>query len=75
MAVDKLAKVVSQVLNVDPKAINNSLSRDSAEEWDSFNHLLLINTIEKTLKIKFTLPEVEKIKTFKQLKKIVAAKK
>ena len=72
---DQLETIVSQVLRTETGRINNDLSRDNAEEWDSFNHLVLISEIEKQMRIKFTLSEVEKIKNFGQLKDVVASKK
>ena len=44
---DSLKQIVSRVLNID--SINENVSRNNTEEWDSFNHLLLISEIEKEL--------------------------
>lgn len=69
-----LEKIVMRVLNIEEDKIIAELSRNTTEEWDSFNHLLLINEIEKNLGIKFSISEVEKIKTFGQLQEIIAKK-
>ena len=71
---DNLKKIVAKVLNIDEIRVNDSLSMSNAEEWDSFNHLLLISEIEKELGITFSIQEVEKIKSFRDLREIVSSK-
>jgi len=71
---EALKKIVAKVLNVDESKVDDSLTIDHTEQWDSFNHLLLISEIEKNLGIKFSIQEVEKIKSFKDLREIVLSK-
>ncbi len=71
---DNLKKIVAKVLNIDEIRVNDSLSMSNAEEWDSFNHLLLISEIEKELGITFSIQEVEKIKSFRELRETVLGK-
>ena len=71
---EKLKNIMSKVLNVSEKEINEKISRGNPEAWDSFNHLLLISEIEKEMKIGFTIQEVERIKKFKDLVKVIAKK-
>ena len=70
---EALKKIVAKVLNVDESKVDE-LTMDNAEQWDSFNHLLLISEIEKQLGIKFSIHEVENIKSFKGLSEIVGNK-
>jgi acyl carrier protein len=72
---DKLRGIMSRVLNIDVGEINDDISRNDTEQWDSFNHLLLISEIEKEMGVKFTTPEVEEIKTFRDLREAVSRKK
>ena len=72
---ENLRQIVSRVLNLGMDKINDELSRNNAEEWDSFNHLLLISEIEKEIKVKFTMLEVERIKTFKELQEVISKKR
>ncbi|MBI2523097.1 acyl carrier protein [Candidatus Woesearchaeota archaeon] len=69
-----LKKIVAKVLDIDEIKVNDSLTMSNAEQWDSFNHLLLISEIEKELGITFFIQEVEKIKSFKDLREIVLSK-
>ena len=70
---EKLENILSRVLGIDEDKVNEGLERGSGE-WDSFNHLLLISEIEKEMNIKFTTQEIEKIKTFKDLREVVLSK-
>jgi len=70
---EKLKNNLSRVLSIDGGEVSDELSRGSGE-WDSFNHLLLISEIEKEIDIKFTTQEIEKIKTFKDLREVVLSK-
>lgn len=69
-----LKQIVARVLNIKESKVTPMLSRGTTEEWDSFNHLLLISEIEKKFGIKFTISEVERVKTFKELQKLVEKK-
>ena len=71
---EELKKIVAKVLNIEEIKVNNSLTMGNTEQWDSFNHLLLISEIEKKLGITFSIQEVEKIKSFKDLREIVSNK-
>ncbi len=70
----KLKRLFAQVLNINEKEVTEQTSRENMTEWDSFNHLLLINEIEKEFNIKFTMEEVEKIRTFKDIRRLAADK-
>ena len=70
----ELKKIVVKVLNIDEIEVNDTLTMENAKQWDSFNHLLLISEIEKEMGITFSIQEVEKIKSFKDLREIVLDK-
>ncbi len=71
---EKLHKILSGILDLELEEIKPGLEREVTEEWDSFNHLLIIHELEKELGIKFAIDEVEKIKTLEDLEKIVSEK-
>jgi len=70
----ELKKIVAKILSIDEIKVNDALTMKNAEQWDSFNHLLLISEIEKKLGITFSIQEVEKIKSFRDLREIVSSK-
>ena len=71
---EALKNIVAKVLNIDEIKVNDTLTMGNAKQWDSFNHLLLISEIEKEMGITFSIQEVEKIKSFRDLREIVSSK-
>lgn len=69
-----LKEIVSRVFGIDIDRVNDQLTHDNTEQWDSFNHLLLISEIEKEMNVSFTISEVEQIRTFKELREIISKK-
>lgn len=66
---ESLKELVSKVLGVDIKELNDDSSPDTISSWDSFNGLMLISKLEKNFNIKFTIKEVAsftKLKDFKE---------
>lgn len=70
---EKLKQIVSQVLELGGFEVDDQLQKGSGS-WDSFNHLLLINELEKFFVIKFTMKEVTEIKNFADLRIIIERK-
>ncbi len=64
---EKLYKVLSNVLGIDIESINDSTGPDNVESWDSFNALMLISEFEEVFDMKFTIPEVEKVRCVKDI--------
>ena len=70
----ELKEIMAKVMEVSVNQIGDNFSRKNNVEWDSFNHLALISEIEKKMNIEFTMEEVDKIITFKDLCLIVSRK-
>jgi acyl carrier protein len=66
---NKLKKILSQVLGVDESEINDQSSPDNIESWDSFNGLMLVSELESQYKIHFSTDEVISIRTVGDIKK------
>jgi acyl carrier protein len=71
---EKLKNLVSKVLQINIDQVDEHLSRDTADQWDSFNHLLLISEIEKEFGITFNIMEIEQIKLYTDLEDMVLRK-
>ena len=67
----KLYKIVSEVMNVPVSRINDGSSPESIETWDSFHGLVLLDDLETTFNVKFTVDEVLSIKTVADIKRIL----
>lgn len=71
---DQLRKIFARVLDLDESEITDQTSRENTENWDSFNHLLLVNEIERECKVRFTINEVEKVKNIRDAKNLLIQK-
>jgi len=65
----RLKKILSKVLEVDEKEINDDSSPDTIESWDSFNGLMLVTELENEFKVNFTMDEVINIINVGDIKK------
>jgi acyl carrier protein len=69
----RLREILSDILDIDPIQIADDFSRDDSSGWDSMAHLRLITAIEQAFGIKFTMKEIEEIRTYGDLRARVAA--
>jgi magnesium-protoporphyrin IX monomethyl ester (oxidative) cyclase len=67
---NRIKHIIATVLGIDERTITDETTRDNTEEWDSFNHLLLINNLEKELNISVKISDIEKIRSFSDIKKV-----
>ena len=68
----QLKEVIARTLGLELSEVTDKLERNKNEEWDSFNHLMLISEIEKAAGISFSTRQIEAIKNVDDLKKAVA---
>jgi len=72
---DRLKQLLASALNIDDENVDDSLSRDNSEEWDSFNHLMLMSEIEKQFGVSFTLQEIEEARSYSDIRALILKKK
>lgn len=65
----KLKTILSKVLEIDEKVINDATSPTNTETWDSFNGLMLVSELEKNYNVQFTMDEVTVVKCVGDIKK------
>ena len=68
---EKLLSLLSNVFKVEASAINDDTSPDNMKTWDSFNTLKIIMNIENEFNITLPLEDVVKIKSVKDIKKLI----
>ncbi len=68
----RLRQILADVLDIDPQ-ITDDFSRDDESGWDSMAHLRLITAVEQAFGIKFTMREIEEIRSYGDLRDRVAA--
>ncbi len=58
---NKLTIVFKTVFDNDTIELNDELTANDIERWDSLSHMILINEIETAFQIKFKLKELNKM--------------
>lgn len=71
---EKLSTLFIKVFGLETGQSLDNFNREDNEEWDSFNHFLLISEIERESEIKFTIDEVQNVKSFTQLAEMIDSK-
>lgn len=70
----KLEQILCDVLRLKKNQLNDDLSMETTENWDSLKHMDLITSMEDELKIKFRMDEIVIMKDIKTIKKIINKK-
>ena len=65
----KLFEIISQVMSFPISEINDKSSPENIEAWDSFNGLVLLDELEISFDVKFSLDEITDVKTVGDIKK------
>ena len=65
----KLFEIISQVMAIPISEINDKSSPENIEAWDSFNGLVLLDELESSFDVKFSLDEITDVKTVEDIKK------
>jgi acyl carrier protein len=69
-----IKEVMSDILGLEPTAIDASSSMESVESWDSANHVNLVLAIEESLGISFDVAEIEQATSYAELVRLVRSK-
>ena len=67
----RLREILAKVLLLDDSEINDELSRDDVEEWDSLAHLMLINEVESAFQVTFGDEDILSVHTVGDLKRVL----
>jgi len=66
---EKLYDIISKVFSVQISEINDESSPETIESWDSFNGLILVDELESSFNIKFSVSEIIDVKNVKDIKR------
>ena len=72
--VEKIASILSDVIDREGLTLTESTTADSVEDWDSINHVRLLMGLESELRIQFETDEVNSIKNVGGLVDIIQKK-
>ena len=60
--VEKLTSVFQEVFSDSSLVLNDDMTANDVEKWDSLTHMLMISTVEERFGVKFKLKELNKLK-------------
>ena len=55
---ERLNEIFKDVLDLDEVDLNEETTAYDIEEWDSLNHIQLVDAIQKKMNVKFTSKEI-----------------
>lgn len=71
---EKLNKILCDVFRLKENELNDTLTMEDIEKWDSLTHMDLITSIEEGLNIQLTMDDIVSMKTIKTIKTIIQEK-
>ena len=70
---DKLFNLLSRILKIDSKIINDKTSPDNVDTWDSYNGLMMVSELELVFNVQFTMDEVVAVRNVGDIKRYLKA--
>ena len=67
----KLVEIVAELFDLEPAAVDDALTPEDVELWDSMNHLRLVSAVEEEFQIKLSMQEIESIRSLAVLRALV----
>jgi acyl carrier protein len=68
---NRVRAVVADVLGLDVSEVANDLDADTADNWDSLNHLRIITAVEQEFGITLSMEEIQEARSVARLQQIV----
>lgn len=68
---ERLNGVFRDVFDDDSIEVNPDTTADDIEDWDSLNHITLIDAVESEFGVKFTMGEVSGMKNVGEMAEII----
>ena len=62
------------VFDDDSIVVNPKTTADDIDDWDSLEHITLINAVEREFKMKFKMGEISSMKNVGEMAQIIAAR-
>jgi acyl carrier protein len=64
-------EIVAELFDLEPAAVDDALTPEDVELWDSMNHLRLVSAVEQEFQIKLSMQEIESIRSLAVLRALV----
>lgn len=72
--ITKVEEIYKEILEVDSIHLEDEMTANDVEGWDSLTHALLISEVQKRFQVKFKLREVIALKNVGQLFTLIESK-
>lgn len=72
---ERLNGVFRDVFDDDSISVDENTTANDVEDWDSLNHITLIDAVESEFGVKFTMGEVSGMKNVGEMASIISARK
>jgi acyl carrier protein len=69
----RLRAVMAEILDLEPESLEDDMSRQDTDTWDSLTHLRLITAVESTFGVKLTMDEIAAVDTPRTLENFIRA--
>ena len=66
---EKLYSIISKVFSIPINEINDESSPLTIKSWDSFNGLVLLDELESSFNVKFSILEITDVENVKDIKR------
>ena len=66
--VNNVKTIIGKVFSIPESSIKDESSPENIESWDSFHGLILVDELENSFNVKFTLSEITNIKNVADIK-------
>lgn len=70
---ERLNEVFRDVFDDDSIVVNDSTTADDIEDWDSLEHINLINAVEEEFGIKFDMGQIVSMKNVGEMVNVIVA--
>ena len=70
----RLNKVFRDVFDDDSITVTPKTTADDIEDWDSLEHITLINAVEREFRMKFKMGEISSMKNVGEMAQIIASR-
>ena len=71
---DRIKQIMSDVLDLDPRAIDGDTAMDAIESWDSLTHINLCLSLEQDFQVSFTVAEMEAMLSYEDIRRVLGEK-
>jgi len=71
---EKVGQILITILGHSDFEMQENLTADSVDGWDSLNHMIIVTEIEKEFKINFKLRELNKLNNISSLIDLIESK-